>query len=286
MRNIQLDRNKGLRSGTWLQNVRRPATASTAIGVLIARAQDLAAGGYPLRYSQAQTVAAVQPVLQFISREHLLHNEPAVSPQMCGAVWRLCEELLELVPQAVKLREPIPIYAPRSEEHTEVVRNSALLLEVCRDAVRQVLRGSKQGSLREAFGLSQELVLAEGMQVSGLMRCFMLAANEFPRVVSEAGLLPHHLGRLGPQERVLRAMEDKMRKQAICKDSPYRQRVLHLAIEYFLARFEAAVFLHLNEHPARLVGGHALLPNHPNHRPMVPSLTGRGVTDSGRLVFQ
>ena len=104
-------------------------------------------------------------------------------------------------------------------------------------------------------------------------------------MIAAAGLQPAQLLGLAAQERVLRALEADIRSQATASESQYRRRVLHLAIEYFLDRFQAALHLHLPSKSSRLREGLALLPSQP--APVTPrsGLTTCQVTESGRLIF-
>lgn len=264
---------------------RRPASASAALLTLIGRAKDLHAEGIAPKMSVERCLLALAPILKFVAAEPSLHAEVALSREMCGAVLRIAEELQGLTPLAPKLRDPLSIEPPRSARHGETVRTSALLLEAYRDAVRRGLRGTSQPGLKAEFGLGNELTLTDGQKVADGIARFLHAASEHQDVIRAAGLLPAQLLGLAAQERVLRALEADIRQQATASESTYRRRVLHLAIEYFLDRFQAALHLYLRGKSSRLKEGLALLPSQPQ---LLPPRSGLGtcqVTESGRLVF-
>lgn len=264
---------------------RRPTSASAALATLLGRAKDLHAEGIGPKLPVDRCLTALAPILKFVAAEPTLHGEVALSQEMCGAVLRIAEELQGLTPLAPKLREPLSIEPPRSARHGDTVRTGALLLEAYRDAVRRGLRGKNQPGIKAEFGLGNELTLTDGQKVAEGIARFLLAASQHPDVIAAAGLQPAQLLGLAAQERVLRALEADIRSQATASESQYRRRVLHLAIEYFLDRFQAALHLHLHSKSSRLREGLALLPSQP--APVTPrsGLTTCQVTESGRLIF-
>jgi len=264
---------------------RRPATASAAVETLLSRARDLCDEGSEPKLSVERCLIALGPVLKFISGERALHAEVALSREMCGAVLRIAEEMQGQTPLAPKLRGPLTISAPQSARHGETLRTGALLLEAYRDAVRRTLRGSSNAGLRAEFGLGNSLTLSDGKTIADGIARFLHAAERFPDCIRDAGLQPAQLLGLAAQERVLRAMETSAHQQSIATESHYRRKVLHLALEYFLERFQAALHLHLAHQPSRIAEGLSLLPSH--SRPTRPrsGLAACQVTESGRLIF-
>ncbi len=280
-----------LRSSTptlMMMASRRPATASAALDTLLQRARQLCNEGVEPKLPLDRCLMALGPVLTFVASEPALHAEVALSRETCGAVLRIAEELQGKTPLAAKLRDPLCVMAPQSARHGETLRTSALLLEAYRDAVRRVLKGPQNAGLRAEFGLGNSLSLSDGKQIAEGIARFLLAAQRFPEHIVAAGLAPSQLIGLGAQERVLRALEADAERQSTAQDSRYRQRVLHLALEYFLERFQAALHLHLSPKHSRLSEGLSLLPSHterPLSRPPRSGLSSCQVTESGRLVF-
>ena len=264
---------------------RRPATAQAALETLLGRARDLSDEGAVPKVSVERCLLALAPVLKFIASEPALHAEVALSREMCGAVLRIAEEVQGEIPLAPKLQAPLSIMAPQSVRPPEPLRTSALLLEAYRDAVRRALRGSTQAGLRAEFGLGNSLGLTDGKQLADSMCRFLHAAERFPDCVKAAGLQPAQLLGLAAQERVLRAMETQAEQQSTANDSQYRRKVLHLALEYFLERFAAALHLHLRSQPGRMAEGLSLLPGHAQPPRPRSGLSSCQVTDSGRLIF-
>ncbi|MBL8631886.1 MAG: hypothetical protein JNM40_01595 [Myxococcales bacterium] len=266
---------------------RRPTTASAALDTLLQRARQLCNEGIEPRLPIDRCLMALGPVLTFVANEPALHAEVALSREMCGAVLRIAEELQGKTPLAAKLRAPLTIVAPQSPRHGETLRTSALLLEAYRDSVRRVLKGPSNAGLRAEFGLGNSLSLSDGKQIADGIARFLLAAQRFPDCIGSAGLQPAQLIGLAAQERVLRALEADAERQSTAQDSRYRQRVLHLALEYFLERFQAALHLHLSQKQSRLTEGLSLLPSQ-TQRPLSRPRSGLAscqVTESGRLIF-
>jgi len=264
---------------------RRPATAQAALETLLSRARTLCDEGVEPKLPAERCLLALAPVLKFVAGEKSLHAEVALSREMCGAVLRIAEELQGETPLAPQLRGPLTIAAPQSARHGETLRTGALLLEAYRDAVRRVLRGSAQAGLRAEFGLGNSLTLTDSKQIADGIARFLHAAQRFPDSIRTAGLQPAQLLGLAAQERVLRAMEAQAAHQSTSTESLYRRRVLHLALEYFLERFQAALHLHLRPQPIRMTEGLALLPSQPLPTRPRSGLSSCQVTDSGRLIF-
>lgn len=264
---------------------RRPATAHAALETLLSRARNLCDEGGEPKLSVERCLVALGPVLKFIASERALHAEIALSREMCGAVLRIAEEMQGQTPLSPKLRGALAILAPQSAHHGETLRTSALLLEAYRDAVRRTLRGSSNAGLRAEFGLGNSLTLSDGKKIADGIARFLHAAERFPDCIREANLQPAQLLGLAAQERVLRAMEVNAEKQSTATESQYRRKVLHLALEYFLERFQAALHLHLVHQPSRMTEGLSLLPSHSQSSRPRSGLTGCQVSESGRLIF-
>jgi hypothetical protein len=277
----------------WLRTLamRRPSSTHAAVAWLLSRAKDLCQEGVSPTYSEAQCLAALRPILLFVAHEKALHAEKTLSREMCGAALRIGEELLGLPPHAKTLRDPLEVSPPQTVRHSEAARTGALLLEAYRDAVRSVLKGPKQAGVRAAFGLGNDLALADSQQVADEIGRFLLAAQQHPLVIAQAKLLPGQLLGLAAQERVLRALDARRNEEAKDSASAYRRRVLHVALEYFLSRYQAALHLHLLTKPDALNRGLALVPA---RQRLVAETVAVGplslpfscqVTDSGRLIF-
>lgn len=266
---------------------RFPDTAS-ALSALLQRARTMGEAGVPARLPVQSYLDALGSVLHFIAAHPLLHGEVNLSAEMCGAVLRVAEELQGRVPSAPGLAEPLAVLPPLSVQHEEAIRTGVLLLGAYRQAVRKALRGPKAAAARAEFAVDSEVNTRDGEQVAAGITRFLHAAERFPEVLAEAGLTgPQMLG-LAAQERVLRALAEQRRSEAVAAGSAYRTRVLHLALESFFDRYCAALLLRMLAEPEAQLRGLALAP-----RATAPRHSGRRltdyaacrVTDSGRLVF-
>lgn len=266
---------------------RRFADPASALAALLQRARTMGEAGVPARLPVQSYLDALGSVLRFIAAHPLLHGEVNLSAEMCGAVLRVAEELQGRVPSAPGLAEPLVVPPPLSVQHEEAIRTGVLLLGAYRQAVRKALRGPKAAA-RAEFAVDSELTTRDGAQVAAGITRFLHAAERFPEVLGEAGLTGPQLLGLAAQERVLRALAEQRRAEAVAAGSAYRTRVLHLALESFFDRYSAALLLRMLAQPEDQLRGLALAP-----RAAAPRHSGRRltdyaacqVTDSGRLVF-
>ena len=115
----------------------------------------------------------------------------------------------------------------------------------------------------------QRLVIAnnsrDGQGLADGIARFLAAATRFPEVALDAGLSARQLSGLAAQERVLRAHLIQRKQQAMTAGLPQRVRIMHLALDLFFDRFEAALGARLWDQP---------------------TYRSCRLTDSGRLVFQ
>ncbi len=267
---------------------RRFADPASALTALLQRARTMGEAGVPARLPVHSYLDALGSVLRFIAAHPLLHSEVNLSAEMCGAVLRVAEELQGRVPSAPGLAEPLAVPPPLSVQHEEAIRTGVLLLGAYRQAVRKALRGPKAAAARAEFSVDSEVTTRDGTQVAAGITRFLHAAERFPEVLGEAGLTGPQLLGLAAQERVLRALAEQRRAEAVASGSAYRTRVLHLALESFFDRYCAALLLRMLSQPEDQLRGLALAP-----RAAAPRHSGRRltdyatcqVTDSGRLVF-
>lgn len=267
---------------------RRFADPAAALTALLQRARTMGEAGVPARLPVQSYLDALGSVLRFIAAHPLLHGEVNLSAEMCGAVLRVAEELQGRVPSAPGLAGPLVVPPPLSVQHEEAIRTGVLLLGAYRQAVRKALRGPKAAAARAEFAVDGELTARDGAQVAAGITRFLHAAERFPEVLSEAGLTGPQLLGLAAQERVLRALTEQRRAEAVAAGSAYRTRVLHLALESFFDRYCAALLLRMLSQPEDQLRGLALAP-----RAAAPRHSGRRLTDyatcqvtnSGRLVF-
>lgn len=275
---------------TAMKQTRRFVDARSALAALLQRSRELSEEGVLPRQPLATYLDTVYAVLRFVAAHPALHGEPTLSPEMCGAVLRIAEELRGESPSAPGLREPLCVVPPLTVVHEEALRTGVLLLSAYREAVRKALRGPKVSGLRAEFGIGDELGVRDGAKVHQSLGRFLAAAERFPELVAEAGLTPQQLAGLAAQERTLLAYEIQRQRQAVSPSESYRNTVLHLALEYFFDRYSAALLLRMLSQPEEQLRGMRLLPRAGGAR---SSASGRylsdmsacQVTDSGRLVF-
>ena len=253
-----------------------PLCAET-VSVLLTRARDLLGMGMAPRHEADACLRAVAPVLSFIHERAELCDEASLRPEIRRAVLRIAQELES--PSAPPLSIPVPMPV----QHEEAVRTGALLLAAYRAAVE---RSAGAGPHIAAFGCDEDTRPTDGRAVADGIARFLAAAVNQPDVLLRAGLTGRQLAGLEAQGRVLRAHAAQRESAAQSADSEQRTRTLHLVLENFFGRFEAAVNARLAQQPTlrqralRLLPGRGLLPG--SDRPAYASCH---VTDSGRLVY-
>jgi hypothetical protein len=212
------------------------------------------------RRSLGQCLRSLEPVLTFISAQPALGAEPALSPEIGRAVLRVAQELES------PTDTPLCVELPLSVEHEESIRTGVLLLAAYRSAVEH---GGCQAALLPApiateFGISEPLGVRDGAAVADAIARFLAAGTRHPERLSAGGLTARQLQALAAQERVLRAQHTQRRFAAVTPGLPQRMLILHLLLEHFLDRFEAALGARLWDQPA---------------------YRSCRLTDSGRLIF-
>jgi hypothetical protein len=266
---------------------RRFADTAAALQALLERAQTLSESGLPPRLPVQAYLDAVDQVLRFVAAQPLLHGEVNLGPEMCGAVLRVAQELRGETPSARRLAEPLVVLPPLGVQHEEALRTGVMLLAAYRQAVRRGLRGAQAAAARAEFAVDAEVGTRDGILVAEGIARFLHAAERYPEVLAAAGLTGPQLLGLAAQERVLRALHEQRRREAVAAGSSYRTRILHLALECFFDRYAAALLVHMLAQPEEQLRGLSLVPRsgRPPHSGRRPDPTGCQVTDSGRLVF-
>ncbi len=236
-----------------------PGTEEVLEG-LLQRARALIEDHVTPRRALGQCLRALGPVLTFISGQPALRAEPALSAEIGRAVLRIAQELES--PSNTPLRVELPL----SVEHEEAIRTGVLLLAAYRAAVEHAGGQGFGLSQRVAteFGLFEALRARDGALIADGIARFLSAAARYPEAAAAGGLTPRQLAGLAAQERVLRAHLAQRRAQAVTPGLPQRIQILHLCLEHFLDRFEAALGARLFEQPA---------------------YSSCRLTDSGRLIF-
>lgn len=253
-----------------------PLCAET-VSLLLTRARDLLGMGMAPRHERSACLRAVAPVLSFIHERAELCDEASLRPEIRRAVLRIAQELES--PSVPPLSIPVPLPV----QHEEAVRTGALLLAAYRAAVE---RSEGTGPQVIAFGCQEDTRPTDGLAVADGIARFLAAAVNQPQVLVRAGLSGRQLAGLEAQGRVLRAHAAQRETAAHSADSEQRTRIMHLVLENFFGRFEAAVNARLTAQPAlrqralRLLPGRGLVPG--SDRPAYASCH---VTDSGRLVY-
>lgn len=251
----------------------RPAAATGSVGAvvirtpwgsteeatryLLTRAEGLVSDGVQPRLPVDAYLDALVPVLAFIHEHGALFADANLGPEVCAAAEAVAQEL-QSIPEA-QLRALQQRQQRTREREQESLSTGALLLSVYRDAIRRVARGPRGNQARERFGLADEADARDGAQIADGIERFLLAAQEFPEHVSEAGLSPRQLAGLAAQARVIRA-RTRHRREPGTFGGAQRYLVLHAALEYFFDRFSAAVTAKLFDLPAERLRGLKLVP--------------------------
>ncbi len=247
------------------------------VSVLLTRARDLLSMGMEPQHELALCLRAVAPILSFIHESSELCAEVSLRPEIRRAVLRIAQELES--PSTPPL--PIPVAMP--VQHEEAARTGALLLAAYRAAVERSLSDSRQ---LVSFGCREDTRPSDGAAVADGIARFLAAAAAQPQIVLQAGLSGRQLAGLEAQGRVLRAQSAQREAAACAADSTQRTRTMHLVLENFFGRFEAALNARLSRQPElrkrglRLLPGRQRLPG--SDRPTYASCH---VTESGRLVY-
>lgn len=250
---------------------------SETVSVLLTRASDLLGMGMQPRHEVSACLRAVAPVLSFIHDRAELCEEASLRPEIRRAVLRIAQEL------ECPSEPPLSIPVPMPVQHEEAVRTGALLLAAYRAAVERSEGTSPQVL---AFGCQEDTRPTDGIAVAAGIARFLAAAVSQPQVLLRAGLSGRQLAGLEAQGRVLRAHAAQRDAAAHSADSEQRTRTMHVVLENFFGRFEAAVNARLAQQPAlrqralRLLPGRGLVPG--SDRPAYASCQ---LTDSGRLVY-
>jgi len=241
---------------------RKPSASPDVEAVLeslLSRARILVEEGVTPRRPLEQCLRALRAVLSFIKSQPLLAAEPAFHPSARRAVARIAQELgaASLDPGQPALSVPLPL----SVEHEEAIRTGVLLLCAFRAAVE---RSDPPQKIAAEFGIGDGLKSRDGAEVAGAIARFLAAAVRYPEALAAAKITGRQLSGLAAQERVLRAHLIQRQQQAVMPGLPQRQLILHLALEHFFDRFEAALGARLWDQPA---------------------YRSCRLTDSGRLIF-
>lgn len=247
------------------------------VSVLLTRARDLLGMGMAPQQELPSCLRAVAPVLSFIHERAELCDEASLRPEIRRAVLRIAQELES--PGTPPL--PIPVAMP--VQHEEAARTGALLLAAYRAAVE---RSATDSRLLIAFGCREDTRPSDGVAVADGIARFLSAAAAQPQLVLAAGLSGRQLAGLEAQGRVLRAHAAQRESAACAADSTQRTRTMHLVLENFFSRFEAAINARLTGQPALRKRGLRLLPG---RQPLPgsdrPTYASCHVTESGRLVY-
>lgn len=247
------------------------------VSVLLTRARDLLGMGMAPQQDLTLCLRAVAPVLSFIHERGELCDEASLRPEIRRAVLRIAQELES--PSTPPL--PIPVAMP--VQHEEAVRTGALLLAAYRAAVERSSSDSRQIM---AFGCQEDTRPNDSVAVADGIARFLSAAVAQPQLVLQAGLSGRQLAGLEAQGRVLRAHAAQRESATTATDTVKRTRTMHLVLENFFSRFEAALNARLTGQPSlrkrglRLLPGRQVLPG--SDRPTYASCH---VTESGRLVY-
>lgn len=247
------------------------------VSVLLTRARDLLSMGMAPQHELALCLRAVAPVLSFIHDRAELGSEASLRPEIRRAVLRIAQELES--PSTPPL--PIPVALP--VQHEEAARTGALLLAAYRAAVERCVADSRQ---RIAFGCTEDTRPSDGVAVAEGIARFLSAAAAQPQIVLLAGLSGRQLAGLDAQGRVLRAQAAQRESATSAADVGQRVRTMHLVLENFFSRFEAALNARLSQQPMlrklglRLLPGRQVLPGSDR-----PTFASCHVTESGRLVY-
>lgn len=265
-----------LPSTSHAASLQGPPCAET-VSLLLTRARDLLGMGTQPRQDRRGCLRALAPILSFIHDHAELCNEASLRPEVRRAVLRIAQELES--PSVPPLSIPVPMPV----QHEEAVRTGALLLAAYRAAVE---RSEGTGPHVAAFGCDEDTRPTDGIAVADGIARFLAAAINQPHVLVRAGLSGRQLAGLEAQGRVLRAHAAQRETAAPSIDTEQRERTMHLVLEHFFGRFEAAVHARLSQQPAlrqralRLLPGRGVVPG--SDRPAYASCH---VTDSGRLVY-
>lgn len=251
------------------------------VDLLLSRARDQSQLGTMPRHDLATCLRAVAPILTFIHDQVALCHDISLRPEVRRAVLRIAKELeCPSVP-------PLSIPTAMPVEHEEAVRTGALLLAAYRAAVE---RAEGSSTVASEFGCHEETRPHDSMAVGAGIARFLAAAVAHPHVLGRAGLTGRQLAGLEAQERVLRA-HAAQRQAAASTDATHgseerRRHILHLALEQFFGRYEAAVQSRLAAQPALRQRGLRLSPTRATlPRSDRPAYSACQMTDSGRLVF-
>lgn len=233
--------------------------AEEVLDGMLARARVLVEDGVVPRRPLSQCLRALSQVLTFISSQPLLRAEPALNGDVGRAVLRIAQELES------PSEPPLPVTLPLSVEHDEAMRTAMLLLAAYRAAVERAFYGALPQNLAVEFGIGGEHQKGkDGLALADGIARFLTAATRFPEVVQAADLSPRQLAGLAAQERVLRAHVVQRRQQTVTPGLQQRVHIMHLSLDHFFDRFEAALGARLWDQPA---------------------YRSCRLTDSGRLIF-